>query len=492
MEQKGTLKTKSISGMVWLTMQYGGTQLVRFTIGVILARLIDPANYTVLSLITIFTSFAEKFISHGFTSALIQHKEVDDTAFSSVFWVQFALSLLLTALLYVTAPLIAAFYEAPQLTAGLRALSMTLPIGAFSSILSAQLTRKLAFKRSSVASVAAMLVSGLVGIVLALTGYGLWALIVQQILSSVIQTLVLYLLNRWYPKRVFSFVRVKSLLSYGWKMLASNLLGTAYNDLTGLVLGKAFPGDTLAFYNKGRQMPYIVSENLNSIILTALFPTYAANQDDRPRVLDLVRKTMRLDAYIVFPLMCGLAIVAEPLIGVLLTDKWLPAVPYMYLACIVWALYPLDCTLMQAICAMGRSGLHLILEIIRRAVGLGALCIAAFCFKTPMAIAWSVVLTGVFSMVQAMAVSVPFFGYRLIDQIRDALPPLLLCAAMAACAWPVRYLGLSRVPTLAIQAVVGAGVYIGLSALLRLDVFSYLIQAIREYLAKLKEKRNTV
>lgn len=489
MEKQSTLKTKSISGVIWLGIRFGGSQLVRFVIGVILARLLDPAYYTVLALITVFTGLAEKFVTHGFAMALIQAKEADDTDCSSVFWASLAIALVLMAALFFAAPWIAAFYAYPVMTQGLRVLSLTLAIGALSAVLNARLSRELEFKKMSIASIVAMIASGATGVTLAFLGYGLWALIWQQLVSELTICVVELIMTRWLPGFRIRLDRLKRLFSYGWKVLAGNLLGNLYGTLTELVLGKVFPGETLAFYNKGKQMPSLVSDNMNTIVQTTLFPTFAAHQDDRARELDLVQKTNRLNAFVVFPLMTGLALVAEPLIGLLLTDKWLPAAAYMLPAAILWALYPLDCTLMQSICATGRSGLHLIVEISRRAFGLIALCVAAFGFRTPMAIAWSVTITGVFSMAQSMLVARRFYGYRLRTQIADMLPPLALCAAMAALVWPLSLLGLARLPLLIAQAVVGAGAYVGLAALFKLKVFKYFCGAVAEYVQKLKQKR---
>ncbi len=489
MEKRSTVKTKSISGALWLGVRFGGTQLVRFVIGVILARLLDPEYYTVIALITIFTSLAERFVTHGFAMALIQAKEVDDTDCSSVFWANLAIAAGFIAVLFVIAPWIADFYGYPVITQGIRVLSLSLAIGALDSVLNARLSRELEFKKMSIASIIAMIASGTVGVTLAFLGYGLWALVFEQLVSGVTMGIVELVMTRWLPSFSIRFDRLKPLFRYGWKVLASNLLSNLYNSLNGLVLGKVFPGDTLAFYNKGKQIPSLVSDNINTVVQTTLFPTFAANQDDRVRELDLIRKTMRLNAFVIFPLMTGLALVAEPLIGSLLTDKWLPAAVFMLPAAIYWALYPLDAILMQAICAMGRSGLHLILEIIRRVVGLLALCFAAFCLKTPLAIAWAVTFSGLYSMAQAMIVSRRFFAYRLRDQFMDLLPPLLLCAAMTAAVWPLSLIAMPRLALLIVQAAVGAAVYVGLAALLKLPVFCYLCDAIREFIQKLKQKR---
>jgi O-antigen/teichoic acid export membrane protein len=488
MENPATVKNKTLSNVLWLGLRYGGSQLVRFTLGVIIARILLPENYTVVAIIAVFTGLATKFITHCLSTALIQQKDVDDADCSSVIWMGMIAAAMLYTLLFFVAPWIAGFYALPEITMGIRVMSLSLFFSAISTVFHARLARQMKFKKLTIASLIAQWASAGLGLALAYYGFGMWALVWQQLSFEILACVAQYFMSRWLPKLRLDFSRLKRLFQYGWKILAANLLSTVYNDLTSLVLGKVFPGDALAYYNKGRQMPSIVSENLNDAVIAALFPVFAKHQDDLARERDLVRKTLRVNAFVVFPLMAGFALVAEPLIGLLLTDKWLPAAPYMLPAAILWALYPLDCTLMQAICAVGRSGLHLILEIIRRVFGLIALCIAAFVFKTPMAIAWSVTIYGLFSMLQAMVVAKPFFNYPLRDQLADILPPLLLCAAMALAVWPISLIALPRLALLLVQIVVGIIVYVGLAALLRLEVFRYVIAMLKEFFKKLKQR----
>lgn len=488
MENQATVKNRTLSSILWLGLRYGGSQLVRFTLGVIIARILVPENYTVLAIISIFTSLATKVLTHCLSMALIQQKDVDDEDCSSVVWMNMMVAALLYALLYFAAPWIAGFYEQPDITLGIRIMSLSLFFSAIGSVFHARLSRNMKFKKITIASLIAQWISAALGLVLAYYGYGVWALVWQQLSFEILSCAAQGFMCGWLPRIYMRFSRLKRLFQYGWKILAANLLSNVFNDLTGLVLGKVFPGDALAYYNKGRQMPNMVSENLNDAVISALFPVFASHQDDLARERALVRKAIQVNAFVIFPVMAGFALVAEPLIGVLLTDKWLPAAPFMLPAAILWALYPLDCTLMQAICAVGRSGLHLILEIIRRAFGLIALCVAAFGFRTPMAIAWSVTIYGCFSMLQAMVVARPFFAYRLRDQIKDILPPLLLCGAMALAVWPLSLIAMPRLALLILQIAVGMAVYVGLAALLKLEVFRYVIAMLGEFIRKFKQR----
>lgn len=483
------IKQKTTTNVLWLFARYGGSQLMRITLGVIVARILGPKNYTVWVLITIFVcSLATKFVTHCLPMALIQQKDVDDADYSAVFWAELLIAAALAAVVVFVAPWIAAFYEQPALTDAMRVMSLTLGANAVSAVLNARLSRNLAFKQMTIASMIAQWTSAALAVALAMSGFGLWTWVWQQLAHDVVLFAVQAFMCRWLPAFQMRVSRLKRLFHYGWKILAANLLGNLYNNLTGLVLGKVFPDNTLGYYDKGSQIPSNVGDSMNNAVITALFPVFASHQDDRARELDIIRKTMRVNAFLVFPIMAGLALVAEPLIGVLLTDEWLLAAPYMLPAAILWGLYPLDCTLMQAICAVGRSGLHLILEIIRRIFGLACLCVAAFVIRTPMAIAWSVTIGGAFSMLQAMVVSRPLFGYQLRSQMKDMLPPLLLCAAMALAVWPVSLLNLGRLTQLILRTVVGAGVYIGLAAVMKLEAFRYTVNLIRDFFQRLSRK----
>ena len=469
-------------------MESGGNQAVRFVISIVLARMLDPKNYTTLALLFIFVNFADVFVKRGFSTSLVQRKDADNTDFSSVLWVSLGIAAVLYAVLFFAAPAIARFYEEPLIAPALRIVSVILFSGAFNSVQSAIITRKLEFRKLCIATLGATLVSGGIGIYMAYAGFGVWALVVQQMLGSFATVVLLWSLDRWKPTFVVDWERVKTLFGFGWKLLVSSLLDTGYSSLSSLVIGKRYIGDSLAFYNRGRQYPDMVASNLTNVALSVLFPAYAAHQDDVGRVREMVRKTNRSTALMIFPMMAGLAAVATPFVRVLLTDKWLPCVPYLQMMCIVYALYPVEATDLQAINALGRSDLYLKTEIIKKIFGILALAVSVFAFSTPFAIAWAVVLTAVFSMYVTMLVMKKLFGYRWRDQIWDMTPPILLSAAMWAVVYAVSLLPVPEVLALIFEIVSGVAVYLALAVLLKLESFQYLWQSMKTYLTK---KRNT-
>lgn len=475
--------------MIWKAMESGGNQFVKLVISVVLARLLDPENYTTLALIQIFVIFAETLIKRGFATALLQRKNADNIDFSSALWLMLSLSIAFYTVLFFAAPAIANYYKQPLIIPALRIVSLTLFSGAFNSVQGAIIQRKLEFRKFCMSTLATTVVSGSVALYLAYAGYGVWALVVQQMINSFLNVLILWLLDRWKPVLVFSLQRIKELFSFGWKILISSLMDTGYNSLSALVIGKRYIGDSLAFYNRGKTYPDLMATNLTSIALAVLFPAYAQHQDDPIRVREMVRKTNRSTSLMIFPMMAGLAAVATPFVSVLLTDKWLPSVPYMQLMCVVSALYPLEATDLQAMNALGRSDLYLKTEIIKKVFGLVALATSVLVFTTPLAIAWAVMLTAVFSMFVTMVVMKRLFAYRWRDQIWDMTPPFLLSAVMWAVVYGASLIPIPQLYSLILQVVCGIAVYLGLAVLLKLESFTYLWNAMKSYFTKKRKSQ---
>lgn len=483
-----SFRNKTISGVIWKTMENGGNQLVRFVISIVIARILDPANYKTLALLLIFINIADVFVKRGFSTALIQRKDADNVDFSSVLWAGLAIAGVLYITLFFTAPWISTFFEQTDFSDALRVLSLVLILGAVNSVQSAIITRKLEFRKLCMATLGATLVSGAIGIYLAYTGAGVWALVVQQLLGSAATVVLLWILDRWKPAFVFSWERIKILFAFGWKLLVSSLMDTGYSELSSLVVGKRYVDESLAFYTTGRRYPEMIGTNLTNVALSVLFPAYAANQDNKARVREMVRKTNRSTALMVFPMMAGMATVATLLLRVLLTEKWVPAAPYLQIMCVIYALYPIEATDLQAINALGRSDLYLKTEIIKKVFGIALLVASVFLFSTPLAIAAAVTVTAVFSMFVTMVVMKRLFAYRYRDQLWDLTPPLLLSGVMAAVVWAVSLVPMTNLLSLIAQIVCGVAIYLGLAVLLKLQSFDYLWRSAKEYLNKNKSE----
>ena len=484
-----TFRNKTISGVIWKAMESGGNQFVKLVISVVLARLLDPQNYKTLTAMIIIVDLADTIVKRGFVTSLIQRKDADNTDFSSVLWIMLALAGVFYVGFYFAAPALAKVYPDPAFVPAMRLIALSLFVGAFNSVQGAIIQRKLEFRKFCMATLGATLFSGSIGIYMAYTGYGVWALVTQQIVGSFTNVILLWLLDRWKPSLVFSLEKARSHFGYGWKLLLSSLLDKGYNSLSSLIVGARFVDDSLAFYSRGKQYPSMISESLNSVALSVLFPAYALHQEDLSRVREMVRKTNRSTSLMIFPMMAGLAAIATPFVHVLLTDKWLPTVPYLQMMCIAYAFYPVEATDLQALLALGRSDAYLKMEIIKKVFGIIALAISVFTFTTPLAISWGYVITCVFSMLVTMVYMKSLAGYRWRDQIWDLLPPILLSAVMWGVVYGVSLLVLPEIVSLILQVVCGIAVYLGLAVLLKLESFSYLWNAMKSYLTKNRKQQ---
>lgn len=307
---------------------------------------------------------------------------------------------------------------------------------------------------------------------MAVAGFGVWALIVQSLFNNGVDTIILWITVKWRPKRYFSFARLKGLFSFGWKMLASRLLDTLYNNIRTLIIGKLYTSSDLAYYNKGKTWPNLFIENVNSSIDSILLPTMSKAQDNAIQVKNMTRRAMKTSTYVMAPIMMGLAFVAEPLTSLVLTDKWLPCVPYMRIFCITYLFYPIHTANLNAIKALGRSDLFLKLEVIKKVVGM----IALLCTMHlgVMAMAYSLIFTSLTSQIINSWPNKTLLNYPYLEQLKDILPSILLAILMGASVNLVSLFGLPDLLTLLIQVPLGAMIYILLSMVFKLESFEYL------------------
>ena len=448
-----------------------GTQAISFVVYIILARLLSPGDYGVLTLLMVFVNLSRVFVQSGLNTALVQKLEVDETDLSSVFYLSLGISGGCYALLYFGAPAIAAYYRQPELTALLRVLAFTLFPGALNSVQQAVIARRMAFRKMMTAGILAAALSGAVGIGMVYGGLGVWALIGKEISNQVLLCVVLLFTVDWRPRLLFSWRKVKNLFSFGWKLLVSGLIETLYNNLRSLVIGKRYTEDQLGFYSRGKQFPEMLMNAVNGSIQSVMLPLFSGEQERRAQLKAMMRRTIMVSSYLVFPMMAGLALVARPMVSLLLTDKWLPCVPFIWICCADFAFYPVHTSNLQAINAMGRSDVFLKLEIIKKAYGLAILAISVFCFDSVEIIAaGSVVSTLVGTFVNA-APNKKLLGYSYGEQVKDLLPSLGMTLLMGAAVWAAGLLPLSSLPLMLVQMAVGAGVYAGLSLLFKPEAY---------------------
>ena len=477
-KNESSLKSKVFSGLFWKFGERIAAQLISLIVSIILARLLLPADYGAVALVMVFITIANVFVSSGFGNALIQKKDADNLDFSSVFYINIALSLVLYAIIFICAPFIAQFYDMEILSPALRVLGIRIPIAAINTVQQAYVSRNMLFKRFFWSTLFGTLASGVVGVVMAYHGFGVWALVAQYLVNTSVDTIVLWFTVRWRPNLAFSWKRAKSLLSFGWKILVSGLIDTGYNQLRSLVIGKMYTSSDLAYYNQGDKYPSLIVVNINTSISSVLFPAMSQHQDNREKVKQITRRAIQVSSYVMWPLMLGLAVVAEPLVSLVLTDKWLPCVPYLRVFCFTYGLWPIHTSNLQALNAIGRSDLFLKLEIIKKTMGIIALLISMQ--FGPLAMARSLIITGIISTIINSAPNRKLLNYSYFEQMKDLLPSLGLSIVMAVIIYPISLLGLSDFLTIVLQVALGIIIYVIESKISKQPSFNYLLGLIKE------------
>ncbi|MBN1050104.1 lipopolysaccharide biosynthesis protein [Clostridium botulinum] len=482
------IKLKVLSSLVWKFMERSGTQGIQFIVQIVLARILLPNDYGIISLIAIFITIANVFVQSGFNTALIQKKDANETDFSSVFYLSLFVAVLLYLTLFSTAPFIADFYDIPQLVAVLRVLSITLFFGAFNSIQNAVISKKMQFKKLFFSSLGAMILSGMIGIVLAYAGFGVWALVAQQLTNQFSIVVILWFTVKWRPKLIFSFQRIKELFSYGWKLLVSSLIDTLDKNLRSLIVGKIYSPSMLGFYNRGDQFPQLIVSNINGAIQSVMLPALSLEQNNKQRVKEMVRRSIITSSFLVLPTMIGLAVVGEPLVKILLTDKWLPCVPFLQVFCLSYALWPIHTANLQAINALGRSDIFLKLEIIKKIMGLAILGISMF-FGV-YAIAIGTLVSGIICTFINAHPNLKLLNYSYMEQIKDITPSLILSLIMGCASYSIKWFDMSAWLTLILQIFIGAIIYIGLAKIFKIECFTYLLNTVKYMLGNRNGETN--
>lgn len=481
-----------IKGLGWKTLERFGVLGGQFVLQIILARLLDPAHYGVLSLMVVFTSLANAFIQHGFNTALVQNKDVTDEDYSSVFCVNLAVVSLIYVVFFLCAPLIAHVYKMPDIVWPFRALCLMLFPGALHSVQLARIRKHLNFSKSFICNLAGMLVSGIAGIVLAYQGAGLWALVAQSVLNVTVSCIVMWFVVDIHPRLRVNWSRIRVLFSFGWKLTVSSLVETLYQDLRSLIIGVKYNADTLGFYERGKQFPQFINSAINSAVQSVMLPAMSAEQDDASRVKKMMRNSITLSAYIIFPMMAGLAGVATPLVTLLLGEKWLPCVPYMQIYCFSLAFYPVHSCNLQAINAMGRSDVFLKLEIIKKGYGLAALLIALVCFDSPIGIALTGTVTTLISCFVNASPNKKLIGYSYAEQMRDIIPMFVMALLMGVGTYAVgewlSQMGLMSLFVLLVQIAAGVVAYVLMSMIFRPRPYVMLLSLLKKGLTKMKRK----
>jgi len=465
------LKKKTVSGLFWKMAERISTELIRMVVMIVLARILMPEDYGAIAMVVVFISICDVILVNGLSSPLIQKKDADSVDFSTIFYCSIILGIILFVIVYLTAPAIARFYQMDILRPVLRVLSIGILLSAIGSVQNAYVSRVMQFKAFFFASLIGLTISGVIGIWMAYQGYGIWALVGQILSNHIVNIIVVFIFIRWLPTLEFSWSRFKGMWSFGWKIFFAALINNLFKDIRTILIGKFYTSKDLAFYNQGSQYPQLVVQTVNTSINSVLFPAIAKIQDDIPAVRAFLRRSIKLGSFLLFPLLLGFAATAEPLVLFFLTEKWLPSVPYIQVLCLALFLSPISTPSQQAIKAIGYSGVTMKQELIKKSVYLlliiGGLFISV----------WGVVIGSAIGEIWCVLVNTfpckKYLGYSFSDQVKDILPNLLMAGAMALIVYLINFIGLSPLPTLAIQLPMGVILYWGFSVISKNESYLY-------------------
>jgi O-antigen/teichoic acid export membrane protein len=426
----GNLRHQTLKGVMWSAIERFSSQGIQFILNIILARIVTPSEYGLIALLAIFMSIAQVFIDSGFSKALIQKNGRTETDYSTVFYFNIVVAAVIYALFFLSAPFIAAFYTEPQLTIITRWVSLNIVISSFSIVQRAKLTIKLDFKTQTIASFSSVVIGGIAGVVLACRGYGVWALVTQSIVTNSFNSLFLWIFTRWRPALIFSFNSFKTLFAFGSKLLLSGIMDALYINMYSLVIGKKYSAADVGYYNQAFRFSSFPSSNLASVINKAVYPVQCRLQDNNERLSINFHEYLGMSCYIIFPLMVGLAIMAEPLLLLMLTEKWLPVADLLSILCLAYMWYPVMLINCQILNVKGRSDYFLRAEIIKKVFSIGILILTiplglkALCF--------GMLIYNILDMIIIIFYSRKVIDTGFIKQIKTIAPIIVLNMVMAA------------------------------------------------------------
>lgn len=481
-----TLRNRTIRGVGWSFADSILGQGITFLVGIVLARLLTPDEYGLIGIVLIFVNVLNSIVDSGLSNALIRQKDADDTDFSTVFIANLILSVAMFGILYVSAPSVSRFFCRPELILLIRVMGSLVLINAFSLIQNTVLTKRLDFKTKTKASLMGAVGSGIVGIGMAFSGFGVWALVGQSLSRQLINTVWLWLLNRWWPKMVFNWQSFKSFWSFGWKLLVSGLIDTTWNELYQVVIGRFYSSASLGQYTRAKQFSQLVSQNITSVVQRVSYPVLSEIQDDKVRMTAAYRKVIKATMFCTVILLFFLGAVSGPLLYCLIGPKWQDAARFLPIICVSGSMYPLHAINLNMLQVQGRSDLFLKLEIIKKIIAVGPLCLGVF-----VGIYW-MLIGSVFAGVVAFFLNSYYtgrdLGYSSWQQLRDISPSYGIATLVALSVYFLKYLPMSDYAILLLQILVGGMLLFVICERTRLEEYEEIKRMAGQYLQKVRNR----
>ena len=479
-----SLKNKTVKGMGWSALENVTRLSVTFVVSIILARLLSPEEYGLIGILTIFIAIFNAIVDSGFTNALIRKQDATDIDYSTVFYTNLVLSVVLATVLFFCAKPISVFFERPELVSLTQVMSSVVIINALSLVQRVRTTKAIDFKTQTKITFISSIGSGVIGIAMAYMRYGVWALVGQQISNQLLTTLFFWFYNKWMPKLVFSWASFKEMWAFGSKLLASGLIDTAWKEVYQVVIGKCYSSATLGLFTRAKQFSDLCSANLTAVVQRVSYPVLSHIQDDRDRLKRAYQRVIRTTMLPTFVLMLGMAACAEPMIYVMIGEQWLECVPMLQIICTYAMLYPLHSINLNMLQVQGRSDLFLKLEIIKKIIGIGPILLGIF-FNIYWMLAGTLIISLISYYLNAYY-SGPFLNYGIKEQVKDILPSFGVAVAMAVPVYAMSFIPLSPFILLPLQIVAGAVITLAICEVTKLPEYMELKGIVSPLIKKMR------
>ena len=459
------------------------TKFASMLVQLVLARLLLPEEFGTVALLNIFITISHVLVSTGFATAIIQKKDLTETDKSSAFFMSLGISVILFVIIFVTAPYVAQFYDNSQLSAVLRVYSIVIILGGLGSVHSSLVNKELKFKITMWKGLITVVVQGAVGIALAYMGFGVWALVISYIAGTLVSTIYIYFVVKWFPKMLFSWKAVKDMFKFSSNVLISSLFNTVYSDIRALIIGKVYATETLAFYDRANLIRGYIFDTTIGAISTVMLPVLSKVNDDVAKVKKGLRRIVSLNMFVSTPMRIGLILVAKPLIQLLLGSAWAESVPFLQLICITNLLAPTT-NRTNAYLAIGKSGISLRMQLINKGTILLGIFLTAHISVYMVVI--SALAGNLISFLEGLYTNKKYLGYTVKEQFSDIIRPLIFSVLMGAVVYLVGLIPMHYIPLLILQSIVGVGTYVLLSVIFKYECFYYFIDVVKKLVSKKK------
>lgn len=479
-----TNRKKIVTGLSWSYAERITAQAVSLLVSIILARLLAPEDFGVIAMVMIFITLCDVIVTGGLGNSLVQKEQIDKLDVDTMLICSIVLSVTLYLFIFLSAPFVATFFKTPIISTILRVLGIRIIFSGFNSIQKAWVQKKLEFKKFFLATLSGVLISAIVGILLAYNDFGVWALVAQYLTNTIVSTVLLYIIDDWIPKLQFSWERAKGMLSFGWKILVSNTVSTLVGEFKTILIGRQFGAKDLAYFDQGNKFPNILLVNIDATIISVLFPVLSGTQRDIDNLKRICRRSICTCMYLSSPLLIGLICMADDFIIVIFTEKWVGAIPFLKILALSYVIRPLSTMCNQAILALGRSDISLKCMVLNSIISLALIAISVFIIGEVIWVAYAAVLIAIINMFIFSFYSNCLFGYTFKEQLIDMFPSIGLSIIMGFLVRSIHYLPLDHTSILVIQVLIGVSAYYIISKVIKFEPFYYLSDTIKELLEK--------